>query len=456
MAEIDPEDLKRLLAPSRHTDLALAEAIDATHPDTSHIIPEVGAAPTLETAAVSAPATLGGSTRLPVLSHQAQRGLPMISPGTPAGSSADYENQLERLRAPREPITATGAKGVLQHIGRGLEKVGNIAGDVFAPATMTLIPGTDLNKRAQIHEIEPKLERAKEQEELTAERKGAAGRAERKESSEEEERAARTKNLNEKDSAALAEHGLVRDAEGNVKPDPTSPIYQKNQLAMQTVANVQRYRAAQQELIEAKTEVERAKNDPDSPAFKAAQQRLAMAAEAHRIAGQNLALHQQEFSNKLSEQEFVKPSGQAASRASAARSVIDLYDAPGKPGLESLVRKNAKSMGPLMGRLEKGEIALGDVDPAVAELYGAMKSFYALQPAVHGFKNAEFVKDFETALGTLERDPEAFIAGMKGLRPTLESVAKEGVTYHKRVKEGETNTPKTEEGGGGAKKKLPF
>jgi len=64
-------------------------------------------------------------------------------------------------------------------------------------------------------------------------------------------------------------------------------------------------------------------------------------------------------------------------------------------------------MGPLMGRLAKGEIALGDVDPAIAELYGAMKSFYALQPAVHGFRNAEFVKDFETALGTLERDPEA-------------------------------------------------
>jgi len=32
---------------------------------------------------------------------------------------------------------------------------------------------------------------------------------------------------------------------------------------------------------------------------------------------------------------------------------------------------------------------------------------------------------------------------MKGLRPTLESVAKEGVTSHKRIKEGETPAAET-------------
>jgi hypothetical protein len=65
-----------------------------------------------------------------------------------------------------------------------------------------------------------------------------------------------------------------------------------------------------------------------------------------------------------------------------------------------------------------------------------MKSFYALQPAVHGFRNAEFVKDFEHAIGTLERDPDAFLAGMEGLKPTLNAVAKEGKTFHKRIVEG--------------------
>src|SRR5216684_381366 len=203
MATIDPELLKRLT--SGHTDLDLAEAIDATHPNLSHVIPDAGEAPTLErSAAPSSLSPIGGSIepkRLPVLSRKEQRGLPMISPGTPAGSAADYENQLAKLRS--QPDAMSDHPTTLGKIGHVLGKIGNIAGDVFAPATMAITPGTDLNRRAQIHQIEPKLQQAKEQEELKGERKEAAGRAERKETSEEEERAARTKNLNEKDSMTL-------------------------------------------------------------------------------------------------------------------------------------------------------------------------------------------------------------------------------------------------------------
>lgn len=245
----------------------------------------------------------------------------------------------------------------------------------------------------------------------------------------------------DKDSQQLAQHGLKRDPNTSaVVADEDSPVFkanqQKQQLAEETQKNVQSLRESQISLNDAKTEVEQAKNDPNSPAYKQAQQKLQMAQRAHDVAAANLGLHQAEFANKQEEQGLLKPSGQAQSRGSAAQSVLTLL-----PGLEASVRKNAGSMGPLMGRLAKGEIAIGDVPPDVAELYSAMKSFYALQPAVHGFRNAEFVKDFEHALGTLERDPEAFIAGMKGLKPTLESVRDEGKTFHKRIVEGGGNKP---------------
>lgn len=450
MAETDTE-----LLPAKyrtgHTDLELLEAIDRSTPigRLPNISPVMTAAPDIGAAS---PGSAGGGLTpiapkgLPTLSAKEQRRLPDISPGVQPGSSAFYQNRLQKLETPGEAPTSTIGK-----IGHTLSRIGNIALDVGAPAIAMDIPGTDMFKRAEIAGTERKLERAKEGEETAAARKAT-----------EEENVRHHKETEEaaanKDTTGLAEHGLTRDANGNIVADPTSQAYQKNQLAMDTVRNVQVYRQAQQDLIEAREEVERSKLDPNSPAFKQAQQKLAMAQEAHRVAAQNLALHEQEFANKKEEQEFVKPSGQAGSRASAARSVLDLYDAPGKPGLESLVRANAKEMGPIMGRLNRGEIALGDVDPKIAELYGAMKSFYALQPAVHGFRSAEFVKDLETAIGTLERNPEAFIAGMKGLRPTLESVAKEGVTYHRRIKEGGPATPpKKEEGEGGEqKKKLPF
>jgi hypothetical protein len=390
---------------------------------------------------------IGEPKTLPMLSPAPKAGLPNLSEPPRPGSATDLENQLTKLRS---TDTLADHDTKLGKIGHVLGRIGNIAGDIFAPATMALIPHTDLNRQMQINRITPQLERAKAQEETAAERKAAGGLAERKESSEEDLRTAQTKNLNEKDSAALAEHGLTRDEEGNVKPDPTSPVYQKNQLAMDTVKNVQTYRQAQQELVQAKTEVERAKNDPNSPAFKAAQQRLAMAQEAHRIAAQNLALHEQEFSDKQQEREFLKPSGQAQSRGSAAQAVLNLM-----PDLDKLVKSNAAEMGPIMGRLNRGEIAIGDVDPKVAELYSAMKSFYALQPAVHGFRNAEFVKDFEHALGTLERDPDAFLAGMHGLEPTMKAVANEGVTFHKRIKEGAPATPNAPAAGGAANE-TPF
>jgi hypothetical protein len=137
MAEtIDPELLKRLVA-SGLTDTELQ--------------PKAMSPPSL--------AALGPTREekgLPVLTPKEQRGLPMLSPGVSAGSSADYENQIEKLRAPREPATTALGK-----FGRGLEKIGNIAGDIALPGVMANIPGTDMYKRAQIHELGGQLERAR-------------------------------------------------------------------------------------------------------------------------------------------------------------------------------------------------------------------------------------------------------------------------------------------------------
>lgn len=448
MAEttIDPELLKKL-QPWRtgHTDLELAESIDRSRPNTSHVLPTIGE-PSPDFGAPAAASSSGltpigaAAPSLPVLSAKEQKRLPDISPGVPAGSSAYYQNKLTKLETPGEAPTTTGGK--IKHV---LSRIGNIALDVAAPGIAMNIPGTDMFKRAEISSIEPKLERARQTEEAGKERQ--ATEEENVRHHKETEAAA-----SDKDAATLAQHGLMRDAQGNVVADPTSQAFQKNQLAMQTVENVQKYRQAQQDLTEAREEVERAKLDPNSPAFKQAQEKLAMAREAHRVAAANLALHEQEFANKKEEQEYLKPSGQAQSRGSAAQSVLDVM-----PELKQLVNAHRADMGPIMGRLNRGEIAIGDVDPGIARLFGAMKSYYALQPAVHGFRSAEFVKDLETAIGTLERNPDAFLEGMEGLAGTLRAVAKEGRTFHKRIKEGAPNEPaKKEEGGAGGEKKKPL
>lgn len=356
-----------------------------------------------------------------------------------SGSSGAARVELERLADEKaHPWGSEGNHpGRLGKIGHVLGEIGNVAGDMLIPNQMAAIPGSEMNREVRKREAEGELRTAE-----AGERAGAEAKSkEELEAAQKTEAEAKAKNLGEKDSEALAKLGQMRDADGNIVPDPTSPAYQRNQIAMDSVKHLQDLRDAQRELAEARTEVEQAKNDPNSPAFKAAQQRLAMASEAHRIAAQNLGLHQEQFQNKLQEQQLLKPSGQAQSRGSAAQAVLDLI-----PDLKTLVNKHREDMGPIMGRLNRGEIAIGNVDPEIARLYSAMKSFYALQPAVHGFRNAEFVKDFEHALGTLERNPDAFIAGMEGLKPTLDSVAKEGKTFHKRIVEG---------GGASAQFKVP-
>lgn len=424
-----------------HSDLELAEANDRTTPQpvpgklkpiTS---PEIGGT---SAAPESGLQPIGQKSPVKTLSFAERQALPLISPGTPAGSSAFYQNKLERAVDRQENPWGSaenhpGFLGKLAHVGA---RIGNVAGDVLAPGTMALIPGTDLNNRIQEGQDENKFAGARHEEDTVAAGKSKQALEEKKEASEEPLREAQTENLSNKDSEALAKLGMMRDEHGNITADPTSPVHQKQQMAQDAVKNLMDLRGAQKELAEARTEVEHAKNDPNSPAFKAAQQRLAMAQYAHDLAAKNLDLHQQQFGNKLQEQELLKPSGQAQSRGSAAQAVLSLM-----PDLDKLVRSNAKEMGPLMGRINRGEIAIGNVDPKVAELYSAMKSFYALQPAVHGFRNAEFVKDFEHALGTLERDPEAFLAGMHGLEPTMKAVANEGKTFHKRIVEGGGTPP---------------
>jgi hypothetical protein len=380
----------------------------------------------------------------PNLSFKEKMALPQMSAAVQPGSANYYQGQLERQElAKQNPWgSAENHPGVIGKIGHVLGKIGNTALDVVAPGTAAIIPGTDLHNREVEAETKRNLGAAQERE--------LAGEVEKTREKHEENvadiaqsklEATEATNKN-KDSATLAKSGLKRDENGEIVADEDSPVYKTAQEKLKNAedlkTNLNAYRQAQTDLVKAKTEVEKAKNDPNSPAFKIAQQKLAMAEQAHSVAAKNLELHETEFANKIKEQELVKPSGQAASRGSAAQAVLDLI-----PDLKTLVEAHRKDMGPIMGRINRGEVAIGNVDPQIARLYSAMKSFYALQPAVHGFRNAEFVKDFEHALGTLERDPDAFIAGMEGLRPTLESVAKEGKTFHKRIVEGKENAPAT-------------
>lgn len=85
--------------------------------------------------------------------------------GGAAPLPADVQTGMPNIAKPHE--------GVLSKIGHGLEKAGNVAGDVLAPSTMALIPGTQLygerQKAIQFargqEELKTRTEQEREQEE---------------------------------------------------------------------------------------------------------------------------------------------------------------------------------------------------------------------------------------------------------------------------------------------------
>jgi hypothetical protein len=79
-----------------------------------------------------------------------ERGMPTVTaaPGTPQyGEQRQQVADYEKAHPLGADVSAKpGFWGKLEH---GLAKAGNIAGDIIAPGTMALIPGTDLNKQLQ-------------------------------------------------------------------------------------------------------------------------------------------------------------------------------------------------------------------------------------------------------------------------------------------------------------------
>jgi len=97
-------------------------------------------------------------------------------PTLPATESGRTQVALERLRDEQAHPWGTPENhpGFWGKVGHVLSRVGNIAGDVVAPATMELIPGTDLNRRVREGALEAEVGKEKAEELAAAKEKSEA------------------------------------------------------------------------------------------------------------------------------------------------------------------------------------------------------------------------------------------------------------------------------------------
>ena len=88
-----------------------------------------------------------------------------------------------------------------------------------------------------------------------------------------------------------------------------------------------------------------------------------------------------------------------------------------KPQLMSSIDAAAKvgAIGPVGGRWTTFEQLAGDPDPEAQYLWGQMKSFTSLMPALHAMRSAELAQYLDKASGGLKQNPESLKAYFNGL-----------------------------------------
>lgn len=106
------------------------------------------------------------------------------------------------------------------------------------------------------------------------------------------------------------------------------------------------------------------------------------------------------------------PTAQESNRRDQARIVNNYAD-----HLIALIDKNPNAVGPLLGRVARGEVAIGNVPPEVKALHTALGSFEALQPILHGFRGgSQTVDHFHGVIGDQHLNAAALKASINEIK----------------------------------------
>jgi len=82
-----------------------------------------------------------------------------------------------------------------------------------------------------------------------------------------------------------------------------------------------------------------------------------------------------------------------------------------------MIDKTPNAVGPIMGRLARGETVIGNVSPEAKALGTALGSFEALQPILHGFRGGgQTVEHFHSVLGDQRLNAAALKASINEIK----------------------------------------
>jgi hypothetical protein len=169
-------------------------------------------------------------------------------------------------------------------------------------------------------------------------------------------------------------------------------------------------------LRKAQADFEKARNDPNSPEFKLAFDRL-------QVAKQNVQLRQrgqdlQAASYELRRDIADRPVAATRARADQAKIITQKAD-----DTEDQIDALRDQMGPLVGRENLLDVKVGDVNPAVRGLKTNLDSIASMLALLHGYRgSAQIQQLFHETVGDLATNPDAVIDSIEQIKKTAQIV----------------------------------
>ncbi|HEX7741742.1 MAG TPA: hypothetical protein VF442_04820 [Sphingobium sp.] len=230
------------------------------------------------------------------------------------------------------------------------------------------------------------------------------------------------------------------DAEGNIVPLPYGEMSEEQQA-------VHDLKSAQKEQADARAALLKAQKENAPGMMQMAQARIETARQNAATAAQRLGLQQDQFEANfmgthhgealpgapadeagnpigVRTAAVTKPTAQVQGRAAQGAAIKEAGD--------SLIREidqKSRKVGNLESYWHQFTNGTPISDPDTAGLMTSLASFAALQPALHGFRGASALKEFEKTIGGVPKNPEALKAAIRSIQGTAGIVQKGGTVH---------------------------
>jgi hypothetical protein len=385
--------------------------------------------------------------------------------GSKPGMSQVYDKITGSDFGQNHPLAGKLLGGAAQ----GLSTLGNIALSGAAPKLASLVPGTSAHHGALVGQENQNVNQLEGQQEKEAQTKNleiqpqlrlaTQALANQKQVLANQKQDETEQHHQQQIAEQLHAHGFDQDETGKIVP----LSYDQMSAGQQAVHDL---KGSQEELADARAAYVKAQKDNAPVLMEMAHQRILTAQRNASTAAGKLGLDQKKFAadyygtdtennalpgvpateaggpEGLKIAALTKPPAVAQGKASQGQAVVESAN-----DLKKFIDQNPQAFGHMDQYWQQYINGTPISDPTASKAMAKIASFAALQPALHGFRSHDAMREFGKMIGGIPKNPEALKSAIDGLvesaaNPMIHAGTMRTVDNMKNGGAGVSNAPK--------------